>query len=143
MRPRRAFAKASIFFSPERRKSRKSIARYLQVSHTLRRTRYSCKPFSVVTPLMTCLSVANALIACSALLSRGWPSAAPRVHGHCLTKVRSISIGISLATLRIKSCGTCIPWSVNVVAIFARTLMLSDVNPNRFWASTCSGVSLM
>ena len=82
---------------------------------------------------------------CHSLLRRRgvWPSAAPRVHGHCLTKVRSISIGISLATLRIKNCGTCIPWSVNVVAIFARTLMLSDVNPNRFWSSTCSGVSLM
>jgi hypothetical protein len=32
------------------------------------RTRYSRNPFSVVTPLMTCLSVAKALIACSALL---------------------------------------------------------------------------
>ena len=43
----------------------------------------------------------------------------------------------------MRSCGTCMPWSVKVVANRARTLMLSAVNPNRFWLSSCAGVSLI
>jgi len=43
----------------------------------------------------------------------------------------------------MSTCGTCMPWSVKVVASRARTLILSAVKPNRFWFSTCSGVSLI
>ena len=62
------FAKSSMSLEPERRKSKKSTFLYLQVSHRLNKTRKSLRPFSVVCPSITRRSVANALMACSALL---------------------------------------------------------------------------
>ena len=68
-------ANASMSFSPERRKSRKSSPLYLHVSQMLSRIKYSRIPFSVLHPPMTFLSVAKALTACSALLLfQGTPS---------------------------------------------------------------------
>src|SRR5262245_4264146 len=62
-------------FSSERRKSRKSTPEYLQVWQTLRSTKYSRIPFSVVTPVKTLRKSANDFIACSALLLfQGTPS---------------------------------------------------------------------
>ena len=61
-------AKASMFFSPERRKSRKSSPLYLHVSQMLSRIKYSRMPFAVLLPPMTFRSVAKAFTACSALL---------------------------------------------------------------------------
>lgn len=55
-------------FSPERKTSKKSAPIYLQVSLMLKRTKYSRRPFSVVTPPMMCRSLAKGLTACSALL---------------------------------------------------------------------------
>src|SRR5216683_952003 len=71
----RLSAKAWMSFSPERRKSKKSTPMYLQVSQILKRTKYSRRPFSVVTPPMMCRSSAKGLTACSALLLfHGTPS---------------------------------------------------------------------
>src|SRR2546422_1010590 len=50
---------------------------------------------------------------------------------------------MSLATLRNRSCGTCMPWAVKVEFSLAFTLTLSLVKPKRFCCSTCSGESLM
>src|SRR5215510_13054134 len=58
----------SMSFSPDRKKSKKRIPLYLHVSHMLRRIRYSWIPFSELDPPITLRSLANALIACSALL---------------------------------------------------------------------------
>ena len=74
-RLRRLDANALMFFSPERRKSRKSNLLYLHVSQMLSRIKYSRMPFSVLLPPMTFRSVAKALTACSALLLfHGTPS---------------------------------------------------------------------
>jgi len=53
----------------------KSTPRYLQLSATLRSVRYSSMPFFVEDPAMMSRSLANDLIACSALLLfQGTPS---------------------------------------------------------------------
>jgi DUF2958 family protein len=71
----RAFRKALISFSREYKNSKKSTFLYLHVSETLRRIRYSSIPEGVAVPSITSRSVANALIACSALLLfHGTPS---------------------------------------------------------------------
>ena len=49
-RLRRLDAKTSMFFSPERRKSRKSSPLYLHVSQMLSKIKYSRMPFSVLAP---------------------------------------------------------------------------------------------
>src|SRR5258708_7554666 len=53
---------------PERRKSKKLIPLYLQVSQMLKRIAYSRIPLGELEPLMTLRSKAKDLIACSALL---------------------------------------------------------------------------
>lgn len=77
-RPRRfcwLAAKVPMFVAPERRKSKKSKPEYLHVWQTLRRMRYSSIPFGVERPSIVRRSLANALIACSALLLfQGTPS---------------------------------------------------------------------
>src|SRR6266480_1877650 len=68
-------AKVPMSVSPERRKSKKSNPEYLHVWHTLNRMRYSSIPCGVERPSMARRSLANALIACSALLLfQGTPS---------------------------------------------------------------------
>ena len=68
-------AKVPTSVSPERRKSKKSNPEYLHVWQTLNRMRYSSIPFGVERPSMARRSLANALIACSALLLfQGTPS---------------------------------------------------------------------
>src|SRR6267378_2674963 len=68
-------AKVPTSVSPERRKSKKSKPEYLHVWQTLKRIRYSSIPFGVERPSMVRRSLANALIACSALLLfQGTPS---------------------------------------------------------------------
>src|SRR5690348_2946233 len=50
---RRVDANIATSLSPDRRKSRKSIPRYLQVSDTLRSVTYSSTPFLVDNPEIT------------------------------------------------------------------------------------------
>src|SRR6266404_836528 len=67
--------KASMSFSPERRKSRKFTPEYLHVWQMLRRIRSYSILFGDDIPPMTRRSLAKALIACSALLLfQGTPS---------------------------------------------------------------------
>src|SRR6266481_1557762 len=71
----RRAAKAPMSVSPERRNAKKSKPEYLHVWQTLKRIRYSSIPFGVERPSMARRSLANALIACSALLLfQGTPS---------------------------------------------------------------------
>ena len=73
-------AKASISFSPDRKNSKKLSPLHLQVSQTLRSTKYSRIPFSVTTPSKSLRSNAKALMACSALLLfHGTPSKLKKV----------------------------------------------------------------
>src|SRR5260370_2566519 len=68
-------AKASMSFSPERRKFRKSTPDDLHVWQTLRRIRSASIPFCDVIPSIRRRSLAKAFIACSALLLfQGMPS---------------------------------------------------------------------
>ncbi len=90
-------AKAWISFSPDRRKSKNSTSLYLHVSDILNITRYSRIPFSEVIPLITRRRVANALIACSALLLfQGTPS--------CTRKVNNFSLFFSKRLLNAPAC---------------------------------------
>ena len=58
---RRGRANVAMSVSPERRKSRKSTPRYLQLSATLRSVRYSSMPFFVEEPAMMSRSLAKRL----------------------------------------------------------------------------------
>src|ERR1700680_2082951 len=81
-------AKVLMSVSPERRNPKKSKPEYLHVGQTLKRIRHSSIPFGVERPSMVRRSLANALIACSALLLfQGTPS--------WLRKVNSFSRSVS------------------------------------------------
>jgi len=72
---RRPHEYVSTSFSADRRKFRKSSPWYSQVWATVKRVRYSSTPFFVDVPEITSRSLANALMACSALLLfHGTPS---------------------------------------------------------------------
>ena len=92
---------------------------------------------------MTCLSVANALIVCSALLLRGLAvSRSPRPRS--LLDEGQVDLDRDLVgNPEDQELRHLHPVVCESRRHLRPTLMLSDVNPNRFWASTCSGVSLI